>query len=241
MVHTGYVLYRALQCSYGDAINEEQDFGEKARVSAVGAECQYKECQWENSGVKCATIFPLCAWWRSVRSWRRSVEWVLLTEKILEGELMWDRRMKDEIRRVDHEESLRRCAEKAPLIAEVEKRVSWVKLWDTVLNFGLQHTRGLQTLSRLMSHHERGNQPCLLCDRAPMDVSVMEHVLAEHWTELRLEPEADTEWLLNRFVDMDFAFFVLYMYALVLFSYQFADNRDHGEYYRESCVVLCVN
>ena len=58
---------------------------------------------------------------------------VAFTEKILGRELMWDRRMKDEIRRVDHEESLRRCAEKAPLIAEVEKRVSWVKLQDTVL------------------------------------------------------------------------------------------------------------
>ena len=35
----------------------------------------------------------------------------------------------------------------------------------------------------------------------------MEHVLAEHWMELRLEPEADTEWLLsNRLVDMNIAF-----------------------------------
>ena len=37
---------------------------------------------------------------------------------------------------------LKRCIEMAPLIAEVEKRVarSWARLWDTALNFGLQHT-----------------------------------------------------------------------------------------------------
>ena len=57
-----------------------------------------------------------------------------------------------------------------------------------------------------MSHHGRGNRPCPLCDRAPLDGSVMEHVLAEHWMELRLEPGADTEWLLNHLVDMNIAF-----------------------------------
>ena len=40
-------------------------------------------------------------------------------------------KMNDEIKRVDHEKLLKRCTEKAPLIAEVEKRVSW----DTALNF----------------------------------------------------------------------------------------------------------
>ena len=35
----------------------------------------------------------------------------------------------------------------------------------------------------------------------------MEHALAEHWKELRLEPKADTEWLLNRLVDMNIAKF----------------------------------
>ena len=36
---------------------------------------------------------------------------------------------------------------KAPLIAEVEERGGWARLWDTTLNFGVQHTRGLQMLS----------------------------------------------------------------------------------------------
>ena len=38
------------QSGYGDAINEEPDFGEKVRVPAASAECRYEECQWENSG-----------------------------------------------------------------------------------------------------------------------------------------------------------------------------------------------
>ena len=113
---------------------------------------------------------------------------VAYTEKTLEGNLSWSRKMKDNIRRVDHEQLLKRCTERAPLIAEVEKRVSWARLWDTALNFGLQHTRGI------------------LCNSTLLEVSVMEHVLTEHWAELRLEQETDIDWLLNRFVDLNIGF-----------------------------------
>ena len=29
----------------------------------------------------------------------------------------------------------------------------WLRLWGSVMNYGIQHTRGLQMLSRLMSNH----------------------------------------------------------------------------------------
>ena len=104
---------------------------------------------------------------------------------------------------MDHDRLLESCAVKAPLIAEVEERVGWAKLWDVTLDFGVQHTRGLQFLSRMMSHHGRGNRPCPLCDAAPLETLVMEHVLADHCVELGLEPGTDIEQLLSRLVDFN--------------------------------------
>ena len=82
---------------------------------------------------------------------------------------MWSRSLKDDIRRVDRERLLERCMVQVPIVAEVEERVGWARLWDATLNFGVQHTRALQMLSRVMSHHGRGDH------LAP---SVMLH----HWT-----------------------------------------------------------
>ena len=61
--------------------------------------------------------------------------------------------MKKVIRQLDKEKRLKLCEGKAPLIAALAKKTSWLKLWDIALDLGLQHTRGLQALSRLMSHH----------------------------------------------------------------------------------------
>ena len=44
----------------------------------------------------------------------------------------------------------------APLIAQVERRAGWVRLWDAALDYGVSHTRGLQLLSRVLSHHGKG-------------------------------------------------------------------------------------
>jgi len=60
---------------------------------------------------------------------------VAFTEKLLKGELKWCKSLQEEIRRVDCELLLERCTVKAPLIAEVEERGGWARLWDTTLNF----------------------------------------------------------------------------------------------------------
>ena len=44
--------------------------------------------------------------------------------------------------------------------------------------------RGLQLLSRIMSPLGRGNQPCPLCDIAPLPLSVLDHF--QHEEELSL-------------------------------------------------------
>ena len=38
---------------------------------------------------------------------------------------------------------LEKCRAKTPMIAEVETRVGWCKLWDRTLEFGVQHARGV--------------------------------------------------------------------------------------------------
>ena len=49
-----------------------------------------------------------------------------------EGDLSWNRRLKDEIRRVEHEQLLKRYTKRALLIAELEKRcLNLARLWNT--------------------------------------------------------------------------------------------------------------
>ena len=107
---------------------------------------------------------------------------MLYTEKLLKGEVEWSRSLKEDIRRVDCNLLSERCAGKVPLIAKVEERVGWPRLCDVTVNFGLLHTRGLQALSRMMSHHGRGSRPCPRCETA----SVLDHVLS-HYKELGSE------------------------------------------------------
>ena len=50
---------------------------------------------------------------------------------------------------------LEKCAEKSQLIVEVGKEVGLSKLWDSVMDLGPGHVRGLQNLSRMFSTHGR--------------------------------------------------------------------------------------
>ena len=87
----------------------------------------------------------------------------------------------------DRERRLERCTEKAPLIAEVARSGGWLRLWDAALDLGVRHTKGLQAVSRLMSHHGRGRKPCPLCDVTDLPISVLEHVLSDHRDTLHLD------------------------------------------------------
>ena len=65
--------------------------------------------------------------------------------------------MKETICREDRQMLVDRCWVKAPVIAEVARRVGWARLWDATLDIGGKAVRGLQMLSRVMSHHGRGS------------------------------------------------------------------------------------
>ena len=77
-----------------------------------------------------------------------------------------------------------------------------MRLWDAALDYGVSRTRGLQLLSRVLSHHGKGNHSCPLYDTGPLEDSVMGHLLSNHYGELGLAQETDLELLICRFVDL---------------------------------------
>ena len=83
------------------------------------------------------------------------------------------------------------------MIAVVAGQVGWARLWDAALDFGGKTVRGMQMLTRVMSHHGRGSRPCPLCDDATLQSSVLDHILENHGGKLFLEPELDTNQLLT--------------------------------------------
>ena len=83
------------------------------------------------------------------------------------------------------------------MIAEVARQVGWAQLWDATLDIGGKAVRGLQMLSRVMSHHGRGSRPCPQCDAAALQSSVLDRILEHHKAELFLEPELNVGQLLT--------------------------------------------
>ena len=116
------------------------------------------------------------------------------------------REMKEEIFQRDRQKLIDRCREKAPVIAVIAGQVGWARLWDAALDFGGKTVRGMQMLTRVMSHHGRGSRPCPLCDDATLQSSVLDHILANHGGELFLEPELDTNQLLTLLEQLQLGF-----------------------------------
>ena len=82
--------------------------------------------------------------------------------------------------------------EEGPMVAEVSRWIGWARLWDAALDYGWKTVKGLQLLSRALSHHGKDNHPCHLCEAAPLpELSVLDHILVSHWEELHLDPELD--------------------------------------------------
>ena len=108
------------------------------------------------------------------------------TENILRGEAVEHREMEGRIRKNDKQIQFSQCV-KSPLIDEVAKYIGWSELWDTCLGFGEKYTAGLQKLSRVLSHHGRGQYPCPLCENFEFGTTVLEHIMEYHKPDVNLE------------------------------------------------------
>ena len=75
---------------------------------------------------------------------------------------------------------LERCEGKSKLVEEVGKGIGWARLWDSVMDLGVNHIRGLQALSWIFSSHGRGSKPCPSCDVMDLDGELLDHLLANH-------------------------------------------------------------
>ena len=53
---------------------------------------------------------------------------VMITKGILGGKRLWNRCQKEELRKLDREQLLKRCREKALVVATVQERVGWLRL-----------------------------------------------------------------------------------------------------------------
>ena len=89
-----------------------------------------------------------------------------------------------------------KCSEKASMIAAVARRITWSRLWDSALDLGDKSVKGLQYLSRAVSHHGCGNHPCPLCDTAPLPATVLDHLLDCHSSSLFLNPTLSSDGLI---------------------------------------------
>ena len=87
--------------------------------------------------------------------------------------------VKKVIGQLDREKRIELCERKPPQIAAVARNGRWLRLWDTALDLGLRHTRGLQVMSRLISSHGQGRKPCPVCDQVNLATSVLEHMLEQ--------------------------------------------------------------
>lgn len=109
------------------------------------------------------------------------------TSDILEGSDLSFKCLKKTILECDRKQLVAKCLTKAPTIAKVATRGGWSRIWDTALDLGEKSVRGVQHLSRVMSHHGRGDKPCPLCDTASLQTSLLQHLLDHHSKDLHLD------------------------------------------------------
>ena len=117
---------------------------------------------------------------------------VMITNSKLGGQRSWIRCQKEGLRKLDREQLLKRFRVKAPVAAMVQERVGWLRLWDSVMNYRLQHIRGLQIL---MSNHGAGQHPSPLCRTSDLTITVLEHVLLAHGAEMGINTKTSYELL----------------------------------------------
>ena len=82
--------------------------------------------------------------------------------------------------KVDKEQRLAKCSEKASLIVDVAKSVGWSRLWDLTSELGLKTVSGLQMVSRALGHHGDRTVPMPLVQCWNSAIRFIDHILEKH-------------------------------------------------------------
>lgn len=125
------------------------------------------------------------------------------------------RGVREDVREMDREMMLAKCTEKSKLVAQVGKEATWMKLWDSVMDLGPRHIRGLQNLSRVLSSHGRGSKPCPLCEEENLDGLLLDHIIEKHLKDLNLQLTKSELMGKLQSADLNFVcvFHSLYLYS----------------------------
>ena len=67
------------------------------------------------------------------------------------------------------------------LISESAQVISWCKLWDQALDKGPRCVNGLMALVRIVTYPSPANQVCPKCEVNELEVSLLVHILLEHF------------------------------------------------------------
>ena len=68
------------------------------------------------------------------------------------------------------------------LLARIEKKIDWCKLWDLCRDHGPKSVVGLRAFLRIIVHPAHANKCCPKCDIDKLDASLLSHVIVDHST-----------------------------------------------------------
>ena len=123
-------------------------------------------------------------------------------------------------------------------LSAIHSEISWLKIWDMVLDYGIQGSKSALCLFRTLSHPLFGDRPCPRCKTSiPEDVTYLEHLTCNH-QELELSSvEKIMELLISASPDL-----ITVGYRLIhasLLKYTFVYNICVNNIVVYLCVLLC--
>ena len=86
---------------------------------------------------------------------------------------------------------LEKCAanDDAKLISEIAQVICWSKLWDLALDKGPRCVNGLKALVRIITYPSHATGVCPKCDVNELEVSLLAHILLEHFNAIYSESD----------------------------------------------------
>ena len=107
---------------------------------------------------------------------------VIITSEILTSADSWASIQK-RILSADKELRVNRANTRRSLkhLSAIHSEISWLKIWDMVLDYGIQGSKSALCLFRTLSHPLFGDRPCPRCKTSiPEDVTYLEHLTCNH-------------------------------------------------------------
>lgn len=94
------------------------------------------------------------------------------------------RQLKNDIEKEDWNRTVSEALEhqSTKIVAEISKDVSWLHLWDSILDEGAEGTKALQVLFKVLTWPKFRNATCPICqqDLSQTDLPFISHCISTH-------------------------------------------------------------